>query len=76
MNMMQEAKKQEQEWQARIKEQDKLAVSKRAADVENKRRINQDILADLMNIGWTKLASKLLIAALAKGKIRHIKIMY
>jgi hypothetical protein len=52
------------------------AAKRRAADVENKRRINGEIVTDLMAAGLSQGDAKAAVVAMASGKVRNILIEY
>ena len=49
---------------------------RRAADVENKRRVNREIVDDLVAAGLTEEQAKSAVTAIAKGKVRNVRIAY
>ena len=49
---------------------------RRINDVENKRKVNNEILADLLDIGLTDEQAKLAIKAMAKNQVRNVRITY
>ena len=63
---------------ARILEEKRIKdeADKRAADVENRRAVNQKALAELVNEGIPEECAKKCIEAIAKGLITSIKINY
>ncbi|MGL5526789.1 MAG: hypothetical protein ACRDCI_00145 [Plesiomonas shigelloides] len=69
----------EQERQRIIAEQERIKREEeaRAADVENKRRVNNEALEDLVSAcGVSKESAIEVIKAIASGKVRNIKIQY
>lgn len=63
-------KRAEAEEAARQKE-----AAARAADIEHRRRINQEILADIMALGLSEDMSKMVIRAISLGEVRNLKIV-
>jgi len=53
-----------------------LEAKKREADKNHRARINNSVLAGLVNIGLTEVQSKLVVTAIAKGEIDNISISY
>jgi len=49
---------------------------RREKDTANKKRVNNEILADLANAGLDEATAKLVITAVAKGLVRNVKINY
>jgi colicin import membrane protein len=73
----------EQEAQRRARDQVEAEQRKtadearaRAADVENRKAVNNKALSDLMAIGLTYDEAKAVIKAIASGKVSHITINY
>ena len=54
----------------------KAAEEKRAANVEHRRSINRDILADLVAAGLTEDDAKLVVIAINKGVLRHVSVRF
>jgi hypothetical protein len=80
------AKKAEDDKQAAIEAERKRALAeavaqaaeavRREKDVANKKRVNNEILADLATAGIDEATAKAVITAIAKGLVRNIKINY
>lgn len=51
-------------------------AARREKDKENKKRVNNEILADLAAAGLDEANAKLVITAMAKGLVRNVKINY
>ncbi|MGL4466105.1 MAG: hypothetical protein ACRCUK_01260 [Plesiomonas shigelloides] len=69
----------EQERQRIIADQERIKLEEeaRAADVENKRRVNNEALEDLVTVcGVSKELAIEVIKAIASGKVRNVKIQY
>lgn len=49
---------------------------RREKDTANKKRVNNEILADLATAGLDEATAKLVITAMAKGLVRNVKINY
>lgn len=56
-------------------EQERIAQA-RAEDVENKRKVNNEILGDLIVAGLTEEQARLAIKAMAKKQVRNVRIIY
>ena len=52
------------------------AAARREADVAHRAKINNEVLAALVKTGLTEEAGKLVIKAMATGKIKHVRIEY
>jgi hypothetical protein len=62
--------------QQREKEALAAEQTRREADTENKRRVNNEILADLTDAGISEACAKKVIALFAKGYVRNVKVIY
>jgi len=51
-------------------------AARREKDTANKKRVNNEILADLATVGLDEATAKLVITAMAKGLVRNVKINY
>lgn len=56
-------------------EKERIAKA-RADDIENQRKVNNEILADLVDAGLTDEQAKLAIKAMAKGQVRNVRVIY
>jgi hypothetical protein len=63
---------------ARLKAKEKADEEAKAKDIENQRRVHNEILDDLdsENLGLEDSQAKQLVKAIAQGKIRNLKITY
>lgn len=58
-------------------ERERAELAAREADIEHKRVINNEVLADLMeHAGVSDQTAKMVIVALFSGRVRHIKVVY
>jgi hypothetical protein len=64
--------------EARLKAKEKADEEAKAKDIENQRRVHNEILDDLdsENLGLEDSQAKQLVKAIAQGKIRNLKITY
>lgn len=59
----------------RLAEKKKVA-DKKAANLNHQRKINNESLSDLIDVGLTDQQGKDIIKAIIKGKIKHVSIIY
>lgn len=57
-------------------ERDRVASAKRAADEENRTKVNNAVKAELSNVGLTLKDSQLVLEAIIDGKIPHVTLKY
>lgn len=55
---------------------DRFEADRRAANVAHQRKVNREAVADLMTLGLTEEQGKTVVAALAKGAVKHCTIQY
>lgn len=73
---IEKAKQDEIDRQEAKRKYDEMLAKQREADTEHKRQVNNEILADLTDSGIDDASAKKMIALIAKGLVRNIKIMY
>lgn len=62
--------------QREAEEQQRRETEKREADVEHRRAINREAMADLMAAGIPEEMAKLAVTAILQGKVRNVGIRY
>jgi hypothetical protein len=72
----QQAIEQERQRVAAEAAQQSAEAARREKDTANKKRVNNEILADLATAGLDEATAKLVITAMAKGLVRNVKINY
>lgn len=70
------AVKAEQDRLCELKKQDEAAAVKREADKKHKAKINNEALQALLEVGLAENQGKVVIEAIAKSQVPHIKIQY
>ena len=58
------------------KEAERIAAEKKAANLNHKKRINNEALADLVVLGFDKTVARTFIEDVANGLVKHITINY
>jgi len=72
----QEAIEAERQRVAAVQAELNAEAARREKDTANKKRVNNEILADLATAGLDDATAKLVITAMAKGLVRNVKISY
>ncbi len=58
------------------KEAERIAAEKKAANLNHKRRIDREVIASFVGVGWPKADAEHIAGSIANGEISHVTITY